>query len=215
MESAELQTNRGRGELKLDLYKQFKSEYAARRTPALVTVKAATYLAIAGAGSPQDPPFQAAIGAMYAVAFTIKMARKFAGRDYAVAKLEGLWWGGEPGKLIIDSRPETWRWKIMIRVPDFITARDRSAALAVLAKRGKGPLPARVKLETLTEGRCVQMLHVGGYDAEGPTIAAMDQCARAAGLRFTGRHHEIYLSDPRRVPAERLRTILRHPVRKV
>lgn len=199
--------------MKLDLYKQFKSEYAARRVPSLITAKAAKYLAIAGAGSPQDPAFTAAIGALYGTAFTIKMARKFAGRDYAVAKLEGLWWGGEKGKLLIDSKPSTWRWKIMIRVPAFITEKDRRAALTVLAERGKGPLPARVKLETITEGRCVQMLHVGAYDAEGPTIAAMEQLARASGLRFAGRHHEIYLSDPRRVPAARLRTILRHPVR--
>jgi len=201
--------------VKLDLYKQFKAEYVTPRSPVLIAVKPAKYLAIAGAGSPQDPGFQNAIGALYAMAFTIKMARKFAGKDYAVAKLEGLWWGGEPGKLIVESDPASWMWKIMIRVPAFITEKDRKTALRVLAERGKGPLPAQVKLESIKEGRAVQVLHVGPYTAETPTISAMREFARAQGYAFTGRHHEIYLSDPRRVAPEKLRTILRQPVKKL
>lgn len=200
--------------MKLDLYKQHKSEYATPRTPILLSVKPAKYLVITGAGSPQDPDFQVAIGALYGMAFTIKMARKFAGKDYTVSKLEGLWWGGARGKLMVDSAPHTWFWKLMIRVPSFITARDRTTALRVLAERGKGAAVTRVKIESLREGRCVQMLHVGPYTAEAPTIRAMEQCARAAGYAFTGRHHEIYLSDPRRVAPEKLRTLLRHPVRR-
>lgn len=198
---------------KLDLYRKFAREYLARRTPRLIATGPAKYLAISGRGSPRSAAFTGAVGALYGVAFTIKMARKFAGKDYAVAKLEGLWWGGVRGRLLIDSPASTWRWQLLIRVPAFIGARDRVAALRSLARRGKGPLVHRVKLVTLREGRVVQMLHVGPYDREHATLRAMHDLARAEGLRPAGRHHEIYLSDPRRVPAARLRTILRVPVK--
>jgi len=215
MEAGELPADRGRRALKLDLYKQFKKEYVAPRTPALVMVGPARYLTITGRGGPTEAAFTTAISALYGVAFTIKMARKFAGRDYAVPKLEGRWWGGERGKLLIDSLPATWRWQLLLRVPSFVSAAHRAAALTVLARRGKSPLTRRVKLETIREGRSVQLLHVGAYDAEHDTIRRMEEFARAAGWRFAGRHHEIYLSDPRRVPPARLRTILRYPVKSV
>ena len=200
--------------MKLDLYKRFKKEYIAPRTPVLVRVGPAKYLTIAGTGSPKDEAFQEAIGALYGVAFTIKMAHKFAGRDYVVPKLEGLWWGGERGKLLSDSREATWRWQIMLRVPTFVSPAHRKTALATLAQRGKSPLTRRVKLETIREGTAVQLLHVGAYDAEHGSIERMKEFARAEGWRLAGRHHEIYLSDPRRVPPARLRTILRYPVRR-
>jgi len=199
--------------MKLDLYRKHRAEYVAPRSPTIVAVGPARYLAIAGRGSPDQPAFGAAIAALYGFAFTIKMASKFAGRDYAVAKLEGLWWGGTPGKLIIDSPPGTWRWKLMIRIPTFVNAAALARARRMLRERGKGPAIAQVKLETLREGRCVQMLHVGPYDREHHSIAQMEAFAAASRLRFHGRHHEIYLSDPRRVAAAKLRTILRHPVR--
>jgi len=198
--------------MKLDLYRKFKAEYVATRAPVLVATKAARYLAIAGRGAPSAPGFGRAVGALYAVAFTVKMARKVAGRDYVVSKLEGLWWGERPGRLLIDEPQSTWRWKLMIRVPGFIGERERKAAIALLVERGKDPLVRQVKLETLKEGRCVQLLHVGPYDAEHESIGRMTDFARERGGRFRGRHHEIYLSDPRRVAPAKLRTILRHPV---
>jgi hypothetical protein len=145
------------------------------------------------------------------VAFTIKMEKKFAGRDYAVAKLEGLWWGGQRGKLMIDSPSSTWRWKLMIRVPGFVTAADLQRARRVLI--GRGRKPGAVRLESLREGRVVQLLHVGPYNREHESIARMQAFVRDRGLQPYGRHHEIYLSDPRRVAPAKLRTILRHPVR--
>lgn len=195
---------------KVDLYKQFKSEYVAPRTPALVSTGPAQYLAVAGRGDPNGAAFQAAVGSLYGVAFTIKMAKKFAGRDYTVAKLEGLWWGGRRGKLLIDSPKRTWRWKIMIRVPGFITDTDLRRARQALIARGKRP--GTVRLERLREGRVVQMLHVGPYDQEHASIGRMREFVAGRGLREHGRHHEIYLSDPRRVAPGKLRTILRHPV---
>ena len=197
--------------MKLDLYRKFKAEYVAPRTPVLVTTRVVKYLTVSGRGSPEETAFQNAVGALYGIAFTIKMARKIAGRDYTVARLEGLWWGGVPGKLIIDSPPATWRWKIMIRVPWFISGTDVQRARRALVERGK--IPGTVRLESLREGRVVQLLHVGPYDREHESIARMHEFAQARGLRLHGRHHEIYLSDPHRVPPTKLRTILRHPVR--
>jgi hypothetical protein len=200
---------------KLDLYKLYKTEYAATRKPALVDVKPATYLAISGQGAPGGELFSASIGALYGMAFTIKMTRKFAGKqDYAVCKLEGQWWSDPPADFA--SLPkDQWLWNLMIRTPDFIKQDDLQQAVAVLCKRGKGEGTDRVRLESLTEGPCVQMLHVGPYDKECETIALMQAFAEKQQLQFSGRHHEIYLSDPRRVPPDRLKTILRAPVRRV
>jgi len=198
---------------KLDLYKLHKAEYAAARKPALVELKPAAYLAISGQGSPGGQAFTASIGALYGVAFTIKMTRKFAGKqDYAVCKLEGQWWT-EPEADFGKLPPDEWRWNLLIRTPDFIGAADLRQAVTALVKRGKGEEAARVRLKSLTEGLCVQMLHVGPYDKECETIAVMRAFAEKQGLALSGRHHEIYLSDPRRVPPARLKTILRHPVR--
>jgi hypothetical protein len=198
---------------KLDLYKLHAAEYVTPRTPRLVETRPAKYLAIGGAGDPDGPAFGEKVGALFAVAFTVKMARKKAGRDYKVAGLEGLWWGVSQEEWLIRQARHQWRWKLLIRAPDFVAAKDVAAARKVLLAKGKGKAIAQVKLEALREGRCVQMLHVGPYMKEGPTLDAMLAFAKADRLKFTGRHHEIYLSDPRRVKPEKLRTILRHPVR--
>jgi len=199
---------------KLDLYKKHKAEYLAGKAPALVETGPAQYLAIAGQGAPEGTPFQEAIGALYAVSFTIKMTRKFAGLgDYKVCHLEGIYWGGGDEKNFFDLPRDAWEWKLLIRTPDFIGKEDLAEAVRTLKAKGKPPIVAEVRLETLEEGRCVQMLHVGPYADEPASVARMEAFAKEQGLRFRGRHHEIYLSDPRRVPPERLRTILRYPVR--
>ena len=198
---------------KLDLYKLHKAEYAATRKPALVEVKPASYLAISGQGAPGGDLFTASIGALYGVAFTIKMTRKFAGQqDYAVCKLEGQWWS-ELAADFARLPKDQWLWKLLIRTTDFIKKDDLRQAVAVLLKRGKGEDVKRVWLESLAEGLCVQMLHVGPYDRECETIAVMKAFAEKQQLVFSGKHHEIYLSDPRRVPPERVKTIVRQPVR--
>jgi hypothetical protein len=147
------------------------------------------------------------------MAFTIKMTRKFAGQqDYAVCKLEGQWWS-ELAADFARLPKDQWLWKLLIRTPDFIKDDDLRQAVAVLLKRGKGEDVKRVRLESLVEGRCVQMLHVGPYEKEGETVAVMKAFAEKQQLGFAGKHHEIYLSDPRRVPPKRLKTIVRQPVR--
>jgi hypothetical protein len=201
---------------KLDLYKEHKAEYVAAKAPVLVKVSPAKYLAVDGRGEPGGEAFTAGVGALYGSALTIKMARKFAGKgDYKVCGLEGLWWTDRKvlSPADLPARQE-WQWKLLIRVPEFIRSADLKSALAALEKKGKSP-QAAVRLETIREGLCVQMLHVGAYGDEPKTIAAMHALVRENGLAFKGPHHEIYLSDPRRVAPERLKTILRHPVEKV
>jgi len=199
-------------EPKIDLYKLHKKEYAAGRKPALITVGKARYLAIEGRGAPGTSAFTAAIGALYGIAFTAKMTRKFAGgQDYAVSKLEAQWWC-EGKKNFPHAPKDLWCWKLLIRTPDSVTKTDLENAAAALRKRGKGQDTERVRLETIVEGRCVQMLHLGPYDKEAETTATMRAFAASKGLAFCGRHHEIYLSDPRRVPPQRLKTVLRMPV---
>ncbi len=202
---------------KLDLYKKHKAEYVTPKTPVLVKIKPAKYLAVTGKGAPGGDAFQSAIQALYSTAFTIKMTRKFAGQgDYAVCKLEGLWWtDGVNACDFLKTNPDDWRWKLMIRTPDFIDQADLDQARETLKKKGKDNVISAVVLETLDEGPCVQMLHMGPYDQERTTIALMMDFAKAEGYVFHGLHHEIYLSDPRRVPPERVRTILRHPVKRL
>jgi len=198
---------------KLDLYKKHRAEYATPKLPILVTVKPALYLTVTGRGEPGGEVFQSKLGALYGVAFTIKMAKKFAGRDYVVCKLEGLWWGKRKGRDFSNVPMDQWNWQIIIRTPDFITSSDLKGAVDQLIAKGKNPGVAKVRLETIDEGLCVQALHVGPYSEEPATIELMKAFSRAEGLSFHGLHHEIYLSDPRRVHPERLRTILRQPVR--
>lgn len=197
----------------VDLYKLHKAEYVTPRKPALVRIGKARYLTIAGKGEPGGELFQQQVGALYAAAWTVKMVKKQAGRDYKVMHLEGLWWP-PTGKKTGEQSP-VWNWKLLIRVPTFVAARDVAAATRALAEHEKArALPvARVKLEDITEGRSVQMLHVGPYETEPATIQAMHEFAVASKLRFGGKHHEIYLSDPRRAKPEKMRTILRYPAK--
>jgi hypothetical protein len=197
---------------KLDLYKIHKAEYVTPKEPVLIEVKPAKYLTILGKGAPGGEVFQSRLMALYSLAFTIKMARKFAGQDYRVCHLEGLWWSSGKKKCIFDQPPESWEWKLIIRVPDFITERDLTDGVATLKARGKSAEAGLVRLETIQEGRSVQALHAGPYSEEPETLARMKALAKQKGLSFRGLHHEIYLSDPRRVPPQRLRTILRQPV---
>jgi hypothetical protein len=195
---------------KLDLYAKHKNEYVAGRLPALVKVGPAKYLGITGRSAPGAPEFQNAVGALYTMAFTIKMARKLAGSDYAVTKLEGLWWLDDPAT--VPTPATVWNWQVLLRVPPFITEKERAGAAEDLVTKGKPTDVRRVQLVELDEGPCVQILHVGPYTEEQPSIAKMREFAELAGHRFSGKHHEIYLSDPRRVQPDKLRTILRQPI---
>jgi hypothetical protein len=196
---------------KLDLYKKHKAEYAAKKKPALFDIKPVQYLAIDGRGAPGDAEFQTKVAAMYNVAFTIKMASKAAGRDYTVCKLEALWWSDE-GHDLSRIPMEKWKWKLLMRTPDFIGKAQLDAARKDIASKDKAPAAREVNLETLDEGQCVQALHVGPYSEVAGTINAMHSFVLEKDLALRGRHHEIYLSDPRRTAPGKLKTILRQPV---
>jgi hypothetical protein len=200
---------------KLDLFKRFKDEYAAKSAPALVQTRSATYLAVPGQGAPGGEEFTLAVSALYGMAFTIKMTRKFAGQqDYAVCKLEALWPEITGGCAASAADKNLWRWTLLIRTPEFIVQADLDQALAALRKRGKDAGAERVRRIVLDEGLCVQALHAGPYEDEGRTFAAMTEFAAARGYSPHDAPHEIYLNDPRRVAPAQLKTILRLPVCK-
>lgn len=194
----------------IDVFREHRDEYAMPREPALVKVGAGSYLTVQGRGGPATADFARAVGALYGTAYTLKFARKRSGHDFKVGALEGLWTATAGGKTALAAPKSTWRWKLLMRVPEAVTPAAVRDALAELREK-KGDLP-RVALERIREGTVVQVLHVGSYAEEPRSLAKMDAFVRSRRLRYRGAHHEIYLSDPRRVPANRLRTILRHPV---
>ena len=199
---------------KVDLYKLHKNEYVTPKKPVLLDVQPAKYLSISGTGAPGGEEYQKKIGALYGTAFTLKFDSKFAGCDYAVCKLEGLYWT-DPGGPGFQCLPmDQWHWDLIIRTPDSVTAPQLKAAREKMLGKGV-PEAADVVFQTIREGQCVQMLHVGPYSAEPATIESMRAFARSEGYEFADKHHEIYLSDPRRVAPEKLKTILRIPVRRV
>lgn len=199
-----------------DLKRELRHLYAPRNTEwALVDVPEQRFLAVDGRGDPNTAPAYArAVEALYSVAYTLKFAVKRAGgRDFVVAPLEGLWWADDWAAFTRRDK-DAWRWTMLICQPDWITremiddARD-----AALAKK-KRPAIAEVRTLTLSEGRCAQALHVGSYDDETPLLDRLHNGYLAEhGLEPTGRHHEVYLGDPRRTEPARLRTVLRQPVR--
>lgn len=202
-------------EAKIDLFKELKkTEYIQPKSPTLVEIGEGSYLKINGAGAPGGDEYIAKIGALYAMAYTIKMTRKFDGlQDYVIGKLEGQWWS-DHGPDLKTVPQEQWLWSLMIRTPDFVDATELATAVEKLIDKGKDPEVRNVRLETISEGPCMQMLHLGPFENEWETIAQMLNFAHEHGFESHGHHHEIYLSDPRRVAPERLKTILRMPVKQ-
>jgi len=195
----------------LDLVKPHPEAYRAGPTPDVVDVGRGTYLTLTGEGAPDGLAFGAAVAALYAVAYSVKFACKELGRNFKVAPLEASWWVDEPTRWAETPR-EQWCWEARIRVPDFVDEEQVDEAEVRLAAAGKeGPVD-RVLVKEIDDGPCVRVLHVGPYSNEMKTIVAMHHFAEEAGYTLLGRHHEVYLSDPRRTRPERLRTVLRHPV---
>ncbi len=196
---------------KVDLKKQHKPLFTAKTAPTIIDAPALSYLMVDGAGAPDGAEFQNAIGAIYAVAYSIKFSRKKAGwgPDYVIPPLEMLWWSEGEGEFDLIERPEAARWTAMVMQPDFIEAGDVDAGVAA-AKAN--PALDGLRLDSLAAGRAAQMLYVGPYSAMGPHIERLHRFIAGEGLSLSGKHHDVYLSDPRRTPPERLKTILRQPV---
>jgi hypothetical protein len=200
------------GNEKVDLFKLHEKEYVAAKNPVLVEIPPARYLSIEGMGEPGGEQFTQRLNALYKVAYSIKMAKKNAGSDYVVCKLEALWWGiSGPGDFSAEPASD-WNWRLLIRVPDFVAETDLQDAVTAAVRKRASPEVHKVKLRELEEGLCVQVLHVGAYSREKESIEKMNELVKEKGLSFHGLHHEIYLSDPRRVSPEQLKTILRMPV---
>lgn len=202
---------------KIDFVKQDKALYTAKTEAEVIEVPGMFYLMYDGQGMPEDnPEFQQAFNALYGIAYTIKFMPKKGDnppgyRDFKVPPPEGLWWM-EGGRQFDMSRPEAWRWTLMIRVPEFVTPQVVDTAIAEMIIKKHDDVYKKVRLERLDEGMAVQLMHIGPYDAEAASLAKMDQLAEQLGLSYHGKHHEIYFGDPRRTEPEKLRTLLRHPV---
>lgn len=200
---------------KVDL-KRVIPAYAARRGSfQVVDVDPQQYLMIDGSGDPNSSErYRDAVSALFGLAYALKfLSRNELGRDHVVMPLEALWWADDMSSFTSARDKSRWSWTTMILVPEWISQEHLERARANLRAKSDPPLVGEVRLEALAEGRCVQTLHVGSYDDEGPVLDAMhNDFIPAHELRMTGRHHEIYLSDVRRVAPEKLRTILRQPV---
>lgn len=184
----------------------------------IIDVPPRQYLMVDGHGDPNTSQLYVdAIEALYPVAYGLKFFSK--GKlesDYVVPPLEGLWWADDPSAFTFDRDKSAWQWTIMILTPDWIRQEHFADAVSAAAVKSSSPALATMRLEMLDEGLCVQTLHVGPYDAEEAVLTEMhERFIPGNGLKMTGEHHEIYLSDPRRVVPARLRTILRQPVARV
>ena len=206
-----------------DFKKEYKEFYLPKAVPGIVTVPGMNFLAVRGRGDPnaEDGEYKAAIGLLYGVAFTIKMSkmgdRRIEGYyDYVVPPLEGFWW--QDGVVGIDcARKQAFEWISVIRLPDFVTEDDVAWAVREAAAKKKQDF-SRVEFFTYDEGLCVQCMHIGAYDDEPATVDAMHRYMEDQGyvLDITEEryHHEIYLSDARKVAPEKRKTVVRHPIRK-
>jgi hypothetical protein len=199
---------------KLDLRKELKRYYTAKQRPEIIDVPEGKFLTILGKGDPNGEEYQQAMMALYGVSYTLKFDQKAKGRDYNVMHLEGLWWVDGGIFDLNDPAPrEQWRWKSMIRQPDFITG-EMVEEIRPSVREKRGATVDQVKLESFHEGFSAQVMHVGPYSEEGPTLELLHGFIEESGYRPRGDHHEIYLGDPRRTKPENLKTILRHPVEK-
>lgn len=206
-----------------DYKKEYKEFYLPPKTPGIIRIPEMNYLAVRGQGDPNEPEgaYKTAIGLLYAIAFTIKMSYKGSHKidgyfSYVVPPLEGLWW--QSGSDRIDySHKEAFQWISMIRLPEFVTKEEFDWAIQEATQKKQSDF-SKVEFFPYQEGLCVQCMHIGSYDNEPATIERMDQYAIGNGytvdISDTRFHHEIYLSDPRRAAAEKLRTVIRHPVRQ-
>jgi hypothetical protein len=200
---------------KLDLKKSRKELFSAPRSRFVpIDVPPVSYLMADGHGDPnRAPEYRAAVESLYATAYTIKFFYKADGRDFVVAPLEGLWSARDPESFVA-RRKDEWDWTMMIMMPDFVDEASFQQARGRAAKK-LGAISESLRLETLEEGLCLQALHIGSYDEEGPLLAKLHkEIMPAERYDFAGRHHEIYLGDPRRTAPEMLKTLLRQPVRR-
>ncbi|ASZ09959.1 GyrI-like domain-containing protein [Chitinophaga pendula] len=205
---------------KIDLLKQYKTAYSATTQPQLIHVEEAAYISLPGKGDPNGPLFAESTQALYTTAYSIKMGCKAANMDFIVPKLEGLWWLADEVEVpasdhlrALNVSRDLWRWQLLIRMPAFVTTEMFRQGLDTAIRKKQLPLLSAIAFSTLTEGKCVQMLHIGPYADELRSIQHMHDYITENNWQQNGLHHEIYLSDPRKTAPGKMKTILRQPVK--
>jgi len=206
-----------------DFKKEYKEFYMPKNKPEIVNVPRANYIAVRGKGNPNEVggEYQQAVGILYAIAYTLKMSYKGDYKiegffEYVVPPLEGFWW--QNNVVGVDySDKSTFNWVSVIRLPDFVTEADFSWAVETASKKKKMDC-SRAEYLTIDEGLCVQMMHIGPYDDEPASVAMMKAFLEENGyitdLNENRKHHEIYLSDPRKSAPEKMKTVIRHPIKR-
>ena len=206
-----------------DFKKEYKEFYMPKNTPSIVNVPKMNFIAVRGSGDPnkEDGEYKKAIGLLYGIAYTIKMSKKSDHRidgyfDYVVPPLEGFWW--QDGVTGVDyGNKDSFEWISVIRLPDFVTKQDLDWAIREAAAKKKQDF-SKVEFFTYDEGLCVQCMHIGSYDDEPDTVQRMHEFMKQEGYELDisdeRMHHEIYLNDARKTEADKLKTIIRHPIKK-
>ena len=206
-----------------DFKKEYKEFYMPEKKPSIVMVPSMNYIGVRGQGDPneEEGEYKQSIGLLYGIAYTIKMSKKGDHQmdgyfDFVVPPLEGFWW--QDGVKGVDySRKEDFRWISLIRLPDFVTRDEFQWAVEEGTRKKKKDF-SKVEFLSIDEGLCVQCMHIGPYDAEPETVALMhefiDQQGYTLDITDERHHHEIYLSDARKVAPEKLKTVIRHPIKK-
>ena len=199
---------------KIDLKKELKHLYTGSAKEAmLVDVPHLSFLMVDGAGDPNKAqPFQDAVEALYGVSFALKfMVKKERGVDYTVMPLEGLWWTDDMTQFSLEDKGK-WKWTVMIMQPEYVEADLVGRAAAQVAKKKGGHPLSQLRFEGFHEGPSAQIMHIGPYATEPPTIQKLHRFIKEKGHTSRGKHHEIYLSDPRRAAPERMKTLIRQPI---
>lgn len=200
--------------VKRDLRQELKHLYSpSAKTAQIVDIPRMNFLMIDGSGDPNTAQeYKDAVSALYSVAYTLRFTlKKREGLEYPVMALEGLWWVEDLSKLDMGDK-SNWFWTMMIVQPEFVTPTAFEQAVEAVRRKKNPPLLDRVRLDSYHEGLSVQILHLGPYADEAPTLERLSAYAEANGCVYTGKHHEIYLSDPQRAAPDKLRTILRYPI---
>ncbi|MCB0628294.1 MAG: GyrI-like domain-containing protein [Saprospiraceae bacterium] len=204
---------------KLDLKKKYKSYYSAASHPEIREIEAAQYLSILGKGDPDSTVYAERVGALFAVSYGLKFAFKARNMDFVVAKLEGLWWFDEQqfGTPDLSEAPQKiprseWQWRMMIRIPEYVREEDLGPVREEVATRKNIVLAREVECYRTPPEKVVQMMHVGPFNREVESLLQIQAFCQERGLQKAGLHHEIYLSDIKKVDPEKWRTILREPV---
>ncbi len=201
----------------IDFKKTFKGFYSAKTDQfTVVKLPSMNYLMVDGAGDPNtSPEYVEAIEALYSVSYALKFySKNELAKDYVVPPLEGLWWADDMNTFITREK-NAWQYTMMIMVPDWLTKAEVASAIDMVSSKKPGIHVERLRLAKLAEGLCVQTLHIGPYDDEGPVLAKLhSEWMPANGYEPTLKHHEIYLGDPRKTAPAKLKTILRQPIRK-